>query len=132
MPLTNAGAARMLNGGGLISATASLHVSLHSASPTNGNELTGSDMARLEVTDSEVTVSTNILALSGLQDFAEPSTDIGTATHWALYSAASGGDILVSDGIEDVSGSALSIVIVSGTRIRLPLGQGLQVTLPLS
>ena len=39
---------------------------------------------------------------------------------------------LVTDGIEDVSGAALSIVIVSGTRIRLPLGQGLQVTLPLS
>ena len=33
MPLTNAGAARMLNGGGLISVTASLYVSLHSADP---------------------------------------------------------------------------------------------------
>ena len=132
MPLTNPGATRCINGGGFISATASIWVSLHSAEPTDANELTGANMARVEIENSEVTVTDNAMTLTSAEDFPTPSQNIGSATHYGVYSAATGGTLLGWAPIwNENDDNVQTIVVNSGTVVGLP-DDGLSLTIPLS
>lgn len=120
MPFTAAGIERMYEGGGLVSATASIWLSLHSDDPTAGNELTGTNMARIEIEDTDMDTGGANYTLNAAQAFPEPTQDIGTATHFGVYSAATGGTLLGYAPITDADGNAASVVITAGTRVRFP------------
>lgn len=86
---------------GLVSGTT--YVSLHTANPTSGNELSGNAYARVARAANSWTITTtdgtarNTAAFS----FPTPTGTWGDPTHWALNTAASGGSIIISGALTD-------------------------------
>ena len=128
--LTNDGVARGVSGSGGFAGTG-IFASFHSAAPTNANELTGSNLARTELTAAELDAAANTLTLNAAQTLPTPTANIGMATHMGFYSAATGGDILGTDTVVDASGSAVTLNIIANSPLSIP-DAGIQFTMPLS
>ena len=91
-------AARRALDDGLLSGT--VYARLHTANPTTGNEITGTDYAALAIATGDWTFSTTGTSgrarNTGTESFTTPGGDWGTPTHCGLWTAASAGEVLVS------------------------------------
>lgn len=76
-------------------------VSLHTGLPTNANEVAGGSYARrpvaYSVAGSEPTVMTN----TAMVEFAVATADWGVVTHYAIHSAATGGNMIARTELAD-------------------------------
>ena len=130
MPLTNSGAEDCFIGGLLVD---SWYAAFHSGTtiPTAANELSGSDLPRIEIEDGEWTIADNVATLNLEQDPANPSVDIGTAGTIGFWSAANGGTLKAWARIIDQNGNEITLTIVAGSDVSLPMN-GTTVTIPLA
>lgn len=88
-----------------VSIPSDLYLALHTEDPGadgSGAEVSGGDYARVEIpsnttnwsapsTGTGVEAITNLLTLT----FPTPTADWGTITHWALWTASSGGEVVI-------------------------------------
>lgn len=135
MPLTNLGAKRCIEGPGIAPSASSIWLSLHSAEPLDGDteehEITDSDFPRIEITTAERTVVNNVLTVTVEQDPTDPTADVGMASHWGVYDASTGGNLMAYGPIQDASGNDTTLNIISGSDVRV-LANGTTITIPLS
>ena len=82
---------------GVLSGT--VHARLHTASPTTGNEVSGTDYAALAIATGDWTFSTTTSSgrarNTGTESFPTPGGDWTTPTHCGLWTASTGGEVLV-------------------------------------
>ena len=90
MPITNAGATRMLNSGLL---TATTYLGLHTDQPTNTNEFTGGAYARQALVVGDWSFTDNAASL-GAESFPTPTATWGDPTHYGIWSELTDGTLL--------------------------------------
>ena len=86
MPITDAGATLMFNGGLL---TATTYLGLHTGQPTVGNEFSGDAYARADLALADWSFANNVATL-GAESFPTPTGTWGDPTHYGIWSAATG------------------------------------------
>ena len=116
-------------GGQDYEAPANLYIALSTADPTDDNsgiaEPVGGSYARKQVTNNKTTwdvAANGALANAIVIEFAEATGSWGTITHFAIFDAASGGNMLAHGAL------SASKVVESGDIVRFPIGD-LDVTL---
>lgn len=103
--------------GGLFSRA--IHVALHTANPDASNELTGGGYARATTAEADWTVDAATGEASNATGiaFPDPEATWGDPTHVALWSEATGGDLLASAELaNDVPAPA------PGAEVSFPVG----------
>lgn len=104
---------------GTFSAPAGTYVSLHSTNPGEtggGAELSGGGYAREEVTSWTV-VNNHTRANAADIDFTESTGSQGTATHFGIWTASVGGDLLYYGALDTsraIDAAGITIVIPAG------------------
>lgn len=76
-----------------------VYIGLHTADPTSANELTGNSYARVRMQEGDWTINqTNGTASNtDVIQFPTPTGAWADATHWGMWTAATGGTLLWSD-----------------------------------
>ena len=104
------------------SAPATMYLALFTAMSSGetgtGTEVTGGSYARLAITNDATSWSrtSNVITNDNLLEFVTASANWGTATHWALFDASSGGNMLIYGTLD-------SVVINNGSTFRVAAGQ---------
>lgn len=112
MGVTAKGEIRALNG--MLNA---VHVALHSGDPEAGNnEVTGGAYARKAYPYTLSGANPTIAANSALIAYEAATTDWGTVTHFGIWSAAVGGDLLVTGVLDNPR------TIFTDDVLRFPIG----------
>jgi len=96
MGVTAEGEIRALNG--MLNA---VFVALHTGDPTVGNEVDGGGYERKAYPYSLSGANPTVAENSALIAYDAASTDWGTVTHFGIWSAASGGDLLVTGPLDN-------------------------------
>lgn len=107
---------------GTFSKPANLYVALHSADPTDagsGTELSGGGYSRVQVANNGSTFSRsgNQVSNTGPISFPESTGSQGNATHGAIWTAATGGNLLYASALgtaRDVNAAGITVTIPAG------------------
>lgn len=108
--------------------TGPAHVALFTANPTDadtGTEVSGGGYARQAAT---FTVSTNSASNSVEVDYGQASANWGNVTHFAIYDATTGGNLLFHGALEDNGGNPATFTTNNGDTFKFPVS-GLTITL---
>jgi hypothetical protein len=95
-------------------------LALYTAAPGEtggGTEVTGGGYARKAIT---FTVTANSAANTAEVDFGQATANWGTVSHWAIMSAATGGNMYYYGATENSGGTNTTFTVNNGDTIKFP------------
>lgn len=82
----------------------SIYIGLHTSSPSDddsGTEVSGGSYSRVEITqaNNQWNVNNGVYTNTSDIEYPDPTSNWGTITHFGIYDASSGGNLLVWGGL---------------------------------